>query len=380
MSFESLGVSVGLVNILQKQNFSDPFPIQQEAIPTILNGKDLLGIAQTGSGKTASYVLPTLMAIEKSAPAKNRCIKLLVMVPTRELAIQVHQAYQTFGQGVSRRIKSMAVYGGVSINPQMIGLQNVEILIATPGRLLDLIEHNALSLSDLSVFIMDEADKLLGKGFAEEVGRILKRLPRRRQNLLFSATLTDQVENFKQIALKDPVIVKIQSNEISIDLIQQEGYSVTDDRKGPLLRYLIKSQNMGQVLVFTSSVTKADKVSNKLYKNGVPAKSIHSKLSQGARMEALQLFKTGKLQVLVATDILSRGIDIEFLPFVINYELPRSPKDFIHRIGRTGRAGSSGKAISFVTESDEHHFNIIQKKINQWVNLIDTADYDLHGY
>ena len=380
MSFESLGLSAALLKTLRDQNYEQPYPIQEHAIPHILSGKDLLGIAHTGSGKTASFILPILMKIEKSAPVRNRHIKALILVPTRELAIQVHEVMQSMSSDLSRHIKSMAVYGGVSINPQMIGLQHVEILIATPGRLLDLIDHKALKLAEVSILVMDEADKLLNMGFKDEVNRILNLLPLRRQNLLFSATLNQDIENLHQLVLKNPEVIKIESEEISIDLIQQTAYSVTEDRKGPLLRYLIKKNDLKQVLVFTSSVEKADKVVNKLSKNGIEAKAIHSKLSQGARTDALRKFKSGQLRVLVATDLISRGIDIEFLPCVVNYELPRSPKDFIHRIGRTGRAGSSGQAISFVTEDDQAHFKVINKKTGTWVDLEDSSEINLLGY
>jgi len=377
MSFTSLGLSPHLTNTLTKLKYEKPYPIQEMAIPAILQKKDVLGIAQTGSGKTASYVLPVLMNLEGKTATKNRHINVLVLVPTRELAIQVEEVFRLFGAVLPFHFKSLAVHGGVSINPQMMALNNVNVLVATPGRLLELSESNAVHFSSLSVLILDEADKMLNLGFKEEMDRIFALLPRRRQNLLFSATLSPDVQNIERVLLNEPVVINIIPEELNIDLIQQTGYFVSDEKKGPLLRYLIKKNNMKQVLVFTSSIYQADNVADKLNKNGISARPIHSKKSQGGRTDALNLFKTGKLTVLVATDLLSRGIDIEFLPYVINYELPRSPKDFVHRIGRTGRAENPGEAISFVTPDDTHHFKVIQKKMKKYVTMIDTDNLDL---
>lgn len=376
MSFARLGLSKSLLEELSKQNLSKAYPIQQKAIPAILKGKDVLGIAQTGSGKTLSYVLPLLMNLQELVDSKNRHINALILVPTRELAVQVQEVFQAYTSALKQKIKSMAVYGGVSINPQMKAMSGVNILIATPGRLLDLIESKAVHLSMVDTLILDEADKMLNLGFKEEMDQLLKLLPRNRQNLLFSATLNEEVDRIHQILLKDPIVIKIESEEVNIDLIQQTAYAVEKDKKGHLLRYLIKSKDAQQVLVFTSSVYQADHVSHKLNKNDIEARAIHSKKSQGARTEALRDFKSGKLRVLVATDLLARGIDIEFLPYVINYELPRSPKDYIHRIGRTGRAESPGEAISLITTEDRHHFKTIQKKMKKWVNLTYTDEME----
>ena len=362
MPFSILGLSPSLQKILATQNYVEPYPIQQQVIPAILNRKDVLGIAPTGSGKTAGYVLPILMNLQGNTVSKNRHVNVLVLVPTRELAVQVNDVFKLFGSALPQSIKSMAVYGGVSINPQMMGLQGVNVLVATPGRLLELHESKAVHLSSIDMLVLDEADKMLNLGFKEEMDRIFKLLPAKRQNLLFSATLSDDVNNIHQILLHNPVVIKIEYEADTTDLIKQTAYFVTEEKKGPLLRYLIKQNNMQQVLVFTSSVYKADNVADKLRKNGIDAMAINSKKNQGARTEALSKFKSGKLRALIATDLISRGIDIKFLPFVINYELPRSPKDYIHRIGRTGRAESVGQAISFVTSEDKHHFKIIQKK------------------
>ncbi len=380
MPFSSFGLPPALIKVLADQNYSQPYPIQKEVIPAILKRKDVLGIAQTGSGKTASYVLPILTNLQGNKVSKNRYAQVLVLVPTRELAVQVRDVFIMFGYELPERIKTMAVFGGVSINPQMIGLQGVQILVATPGRLLELVESKAVHLSEIDTLVLDEADKMLNLGFQEEMNRIIALLPVKRQNLLFSATLSEQLEDINRIILHDPIVIKIEPEQENLDLIDQLGYFVTEEKKGPLLRYLIKNNELKQVLVFTSSVYKADNVADKLRKNGIDATAIHSKKSQGARTDALSKFKSGQLRVLVATDLLARGIDIEFLPHVINYELPRSPKDYIHRIGRTGRAESPGEAISFVTPEDQHHFKIIQKKMGKWVTMIDSENIDLKGF
>jgi len=380
MPFSSLGLSPTLLKKIGEQNYTQPYPIQLEAIPAILKRKDILGIARTGSGKTVSYVLPILMNLIGKTVTKNRHVNVLVLVPTRELAIQVSEVFLLFSSGLPERIKTMAVFGGVSINPQMMALQGVNILVATPGRLLELVESKAVHLTDIETLVLDEADKMLNLGFREEMSLIFKLLPKRRQNLLFSATLNEDVTRINQLLLNNPVIIKTEEEEDYFEKIQQLGYFVTEEKKGPLLRYLLKTNDMKQVLIFTSSVYKADNVADKLRKNGIQASAIHSKKSQGARNEALSKFKSGELRVLVATDLISRGIDIQFLPYVINYELPRSPKDYIHRIGRTGRAESSGEAISFVSPEDQHHFRIIQKKMGKPVTMIDSEHLELKGF
>ena len=370
MSFASLGLSPAILTALEKQFYNAPYPIQEQAIPHILNGKDVLGIAQTGSGKTASFVLPILQLLQTKPLGKNRHINALVLVPTRELALQVGEVFKAFSNVLPNRIKTLSVFGGVSINPQMIQMQGVEVLIATPGRLLDLIDSKAVYLSDVEILVLDEADKMLNLGFKEEMTSIFKLLPKKRQNLLFSATLGKDVDTITEFLLHNPIKIEIVAEEQNIDLIQQVAYSLEDEQKGPYLRYLINSQKMSQVLVFTSSVHRADAVVDKLKANNILAAALHSKKSQGARTDALKNFKSGKINVLVATDLMSRGIDIPFLPFVINYELPRSPKDYIHRIGRTGRAEASGIAISLISKEEEHHFGIIQKKMKKKVELL----------
>lgn len=377
MSFSELKLHSSIVTNIIALGYKTPTPIQAQIIPVITRGRDILGIARTGSGKTASFALPILNKIlTKRAVEPNRQPKVLVLVPTRELASQVTEVFKELSFNLPQSIKTMAVYGGVSINPQMKALFGVDILIATPGRLLDLQRSNAVSLSKVQTLVIDEADKMLNMGFQDEMKAIFKLLPKQRQNMLFSATLSDQLSGINKVLLSDPVVVKIEENSNGIELINLSGYFVGDDRKGPLLRHLIKEQDMKQVLVFTSSGFRADKVAEKLSKNGIQALSIHGKKSHSARFGALKKFKSGNLRVLVATDLMSRGIDINELPYVINYELPRSPKDFVHRIGRTGRAKSKGLAITFVTKEDIHHFKVIQKKMKRYVDLIDSESLD----
>jgi ATP-dependent RNA helicase RhlE len=373
MPFSSLGLSPALQKAIAEQNYIKPYPIQTEAIPAILEGKDILGIAQTGSGKTASFVLPILEQFQTQTTTKNRHIKALVLVPTRELAMQVNEVFKTLSNKLPERTKSLAVFGGVAINPQMIALQGVEILVATPGRLLELISSRAVSLSAVKILVIDEADKMLNLGFKEEMTQVFGLLPKKRQNLLFSATLSDDLNNINRNLLRNPLVVKVEEEVKNLDLIKQFAYLIAEEKKGPLLRYIIKQNKIKQVLVFTSSVHRADAVAVKPY-------AVHSKKSQEARTEALSLFKSGKIRVLVATDLMARGIDIKFLPYVINYELPRSPKDYVHRIGRTGRAESSGEAISLVSPEEEHHFKVIQKKMGKSATLIDGNTIDLKGY
>jgi len=378
MSFSNLGLSKSLLKEIDNQNYITPTPIQFEAIPAIIDRKDVLGIAKTGSGKTASFVLPILMNLQGAETDSNRHINVLVLVPTRELAIQVNEVFTSFASVMPNSPKTLAVFGGVSINTQMQELQNVNVLVATPGRLLDLTDANAVKLSSVEVLVLDEADKMLNLGFKAEMEEIYDLLPKARQNVLFSATLNKNISNIKNIILNDPIVIKVKDENEGkeLDQIKQLAYLVEEDDKGPLLRHIIKSKKIKQVLVFASSLYKADNIADKLRKNGIDAQAIHRKKSQAARTNALKIFKEGQLKVLVATDILSRGIDINELPCVINYELPRSPKDYIHRIGRTGRADANGEAISLISPEDEQHFKVIQKKMGKWVNVIDSKNIE----
>ncbi len=377
MSFSSLDLPKYLLKALENVNYAQPYPIQEQAIPAILERKDILGIAQTGSGKTASYVLPILVNLETSLLPSDKHVSVLVLVPTRELAIQVADVFKLFADAMPYRCKSVAVYGGVNVEIQLQSLRDVSVLVATPGRLIDLLSTNSIDLSAVDTLVLDEADKMLNLGFKDEMDEILTYLPEKRQNLLFSATLSPHIENVRSLLLKDPLVIQIEQQEDQIELINQSAYAVSNEQKGPLLRYLITEKKMKQVLIFTSSVHQANVVVQKLNQNRIDADAIHSKRTQRDRTAILKDFKKGRLRVLVATDLLARGIDIQFLPYVINYELPRSPKDFVHRIGRTGRAENPGEAISFITEHDEHHFKVIQKKMKKFVDTISAEEVSL---
>ena len=380
MSFESLGLSHNIIHSVNKLGYLKPFPIQEQAVPVILQGKDLMGIAQTGSGKTACFVMPILEKLQNAEVKKDRNVQVLILVPTRELAIQIDEVFRAFTENLKREIRTMAVYGGVSINPQMKGMFGVEVLIATPGRLLDLIDHNALSISGIRHLVIDEADKMFQLGFGEEMNKLFAMMPVAKQTTLFSATLNDKVSEMKERLSINPVIIEIKKEEVEIDNIEQLAYHVSPENKGPFLRYLIKEKKVEKALIFVSSTRSADNLVEKLKKNKIKAVAIHSQKSQGARRNNLEEFKVNGAQILVATDLIGRGIHIESLPCVINYELPRSPLDYIHRIGRTGRANEKGTAINILTDDELQHFRVIQKKMGKKVTLQRTEGLDLHGY
>ena len=377
MTFQSLGLSESILKAVEEQQYKEPYPIQIQAIPAILEGKSVLGIAQTGSGKTASFVLPILESFQRKKSTRNLHLKVLILVPTRELAVQIGDVMAGFSKYLTIPVKHNAVFGGVTLNQQMMTLKNTEILVATPGRLLELVSTQSVNLSKIEVLVLDEADKMLDLNFQEEVNKLFALLPTKRQNILFSATFDTESKLIQEVLLCNPIRIEVEAKQKNTDLIKQSAYRVSPEKKGPLLRYLIKTKEIKQVLVFVSSVRTADNLTDKLIKNGIEAMPIHSKKSQSARTEALNRFKKGKTNVLVATDLASRGIDIQFLPFVINYELPRSPNDYIHRIGRTGRAETSGEAISLIIPEDEHHFKIIQKKMGKIVQMIDSEGFVL---
>jgi ATP-dependent RNA helicase RhlE len=375
MHFSDLGLSPALLTAIQRANYDTPYPIQVEAIPAVLQQKDILGLAPTGSGKTAAYILPILQKLLQQEAPRDRQAPVLVLVPTRELAIQVAEVTENFSRFLPRRIKSLAIFGGVSINPQMMKLGGVEILISTPGRLIDLVGRNSVGISRIQTLVIDEADKLLQMGFREEMDHLLELTPKKKQTLLFSATQDQELTSLIQQLLKNPVEIQVAPTDFTPDAIHQEAYRVSPETKGPFLRQLIQSGDWKQILVFASSIRTADNMVVKLIKNGIQAVAFHGDKSQGARTEALAKFKSGKTRVLVATDLAARGIDIQGLPLVINYELPRSPKDYIHRIGRTGRAGATGHAISLITPEEQHHFKVIQKKMGKWVTLVPAESF-----
>ncbi len=381
MSFAQLELAPHLQSAAQRIGWEEPFPIQSAVIPVFLQGKDIMGIAQTGSGKTGAFSLPMLQMLQDQPRNEGRAIRGLILVPTRELAVQITDVITALKVQLKREIKIMGIYGGVSINPQMKNMFRTDIVVATPGRLLDLLDHKALTLDELQFFGVDEADKMFQMGFEEEMNRILALLPKKRQTFLFSATLNDKVEQLKQQLNIDPIVIEVQAKgEEEIGEIIEEAFSVSAERRGPFLRYLIKDRKMEQVLVFVSAIRTADNLMEKLNKNGIKATSLHGHQSMRTRFDAINAFKKGRVQVLIATDLLARGIDISGLPYVINFELPRSPQDYVHRIGRTGRAGESGNAISLIIPEEEHHFKIIKKKNKKWITLQETEEIDLNGY
>ncbi|MGV7961547.1 ATP-dependent RNA helicase RhlE [Photorhabdus tasmaniensis] len=354
MSFESLGLSADILRAIEEQGYSAPTPIQQQAIPVVLAGKDLLASAQTGTGKTAGFTLPMLQRLNDSPVQMKgrRLVRALVLTPTRELAAQVGESVRDYSKHL--RLRSLVVFGGVSINPQMMKLRGgVDILVATPGRLLDLEHQNAVDLSRVEILVLDEADRMLDMGFIHDIRRVLNKLPPKRQNLLFSATFSDDIKNLANKLLHEPVSVEVARRNSASEQIEQFVHFVDKKRKGELLSFLIGSRNWQQVLVFTRTKHGANRLAEQLNKDGVTASAIHGNKSQGARTRALADFKDGCIRVLVATDIAARGLDIDQLPHVVNFELPNVSEDYVHRIGRTGRADATGQALSLVCV-DEH--------------------------
>lgn len=380
VTFATLGLSGSLLRSLADAELDEPTPVQADAIPAALAGRDVLALAQTGSGKTLAYVLPLLQQVEeafaRTAPDRRpqqaalhahkperRPTRALVLVPTRELALQVGETLRDMSEHLQAPLRWGCVFGGVSINTQMLALRGgADIVVATPGRLLDLIEHNALSLDGVQTLVLDEADRLLDKGFEEELTRVLALLPKRRQHLLCSATFAPGVEALAQQLLHEPVRIDLRADAVSVPDIRQRAIQVDAAQRTPLLRHLIKQEGWRQVLVFVATRHACDVVAHKLQKHGVQAAAFHADASQGARREVLRAFKAGELQVVVATDLAARGLHVDALPAVVNHDLPRSPDDHIHRIGRTARAGHSGVAVSFVNADNEAHFRLIEKR------------------
>lgn len=365
MSFSSLGLSDSLLHAVAARGYAEPTGVQAAVIPAILRGGDVWGRAATGSGKTAAYGWPILQGLEEGERPRGRFVSALVLVPTRELAIQVGEVFREDARHLRRAVKTMAVYGGVSINPQMIALGGgVDVLVATPGRLLDLLDHRAISLAKVSTLVLDEADRLLEQGFREEVERVLALVPTRRQSLLFSATFPASVEALASNLLRDPLRWDDGSEVRSVaapDMLQRV-IEVDVGRRTQLLRHLIETHGWSSVLVFVATKYATEHVARKLRQAGLVATAMHGDLSHGARRQALEDFQAGRVQVLLATDLAARGIDIPRLPVVVNFDLPRSAVDYTHRIGRTGRAGEPGLAISFVSASTHSHFRLIEKR------------------
>ncbi|MFS2223306.1 ATP-dependent RNA helicase RhlE [Pantoea sp. B65] len=354
MSFDSLGLSADILRAVEEQGYREPTPIQRQAIPVVLSGRDLMASAQTGTGKTAGFTLPLLQILTNSNPhAKGRRpVRALILTPTRELAAQVGENVSEYSKYLN--IRSMVVFGGVSINPQMMKLRGgVDVLVATPGRLLDLEHQNAVDLSHIEVLVLDEADRMLDMGFIHDIRRVLAKLPAKRQNLLFSATFSDEIKGLAEKLLTNPEQVSVARRNTASEQVTQHVMFVDKKRKRELLSFLIGRDNWQQVLVFTRTKHGANHLAEQLNKDGITSAAIHGNKSQGARTRALSDFKEGGIRVLVATDIAARGLDIEELPHVVNYELPNVPEDYVHRIGRTGRAAATGEALSLVCV-DEH--------------------------
>ena len=381
MPFSSLGFSPALLPVLLRaiteNGYLAPTAIQSAAIPAILQGRDIVASAQTGSGKTAAFALPLLHRLAETPAGTTRRVRGLILVPTRELAAQVGEALVSLAKYLPQRIKVAVVFGGVSINPQMMNLRGgADIVVATPGRLIDLIDHNALTLASVSLLVLDEADRLLDLGFGEELGRILALLPVQRQNLFFSATFPPAIETLAASMLTDPLRIEVQAAPQAEPDIVQRAIEVDPSRRTQLLRHLVQTEKLKRVLVFVATKHAAEIVADKLRKADIEAEPFHGELSQGKRNQVLQDFKLKALQVVVATDVAARGIDIAQLPVVVNYDLPRSSVDYTHRIGRTGRAGESGMAISFVSADTEAHFKLIEKRQRLSVTREQVAGFE----
>jgi ATP-dependent RNA helicase RhlE len=363
MPFTSLGLSAPLVRATSERGYLAPTAIQAAAIPEILRQRDVQGCAQTGSGKTAAFVLPLLQLLVAGRIEAPRRTRALILVHTRELAAQVGETIRSLAQHLPARLKTAIVFGGVSINPQMMNLRGgADIVVATPGRLLDLIDQNALRLDSVAILVLDEADRLLDLGFSEELARILALLPVRRQNLLFSATFPPPVQALADRLLHDPARIEVIADPQDRPDITQRAIAVDAHRRTQLLRHLIAHHGWERALVFVATKYAAEQVADKLRRAGLNAEPFHGMLSQGKRDQVLEDFKARRVQVVVSTDLAGRGIDIAQLPVVVNFDLPRSSVDYVHRIGRTGRAGESGLAISFVTADSEAHFQLIEKR------------------
>jgi ATP-dependent RNA helicase RhlE len=375
MSFAALGLSEEIVRAVSERGYTEPTPIQAQAIPVILKGGDLMGGAQTGTGKTAGFTLPLLQRLMEKPVAGKAPIRALVLTPTRELAAQVEESVRLYGKYLP--LKSMMMFGGVNINPQIKQLHGrVDILVATPGRLLDHLQQKTVNLSHIEILVLDEADRMLDMGFIRDIKKILAVLPKQRQNLLFSATFSDEIKLLADGLLTNPALIEVARRNQANELIEQRVYPVDRERKRALLTHLIKEHNWFQVLVFTRTKHGANNLAEYLNKDGISAMAIHGNKSQAARTRALAEFKSGKLQVLCATDIAARGIDISELPHVVNYELPNIAEDYVHRIGRTGRAGSEGEASSLVCIDEKKLLHDIERLIKREIPVVQIPGFE----
>ena len=379
MSFDQLGLRAELVRAVTEKGYATPTPIQSQAIPLVLEGRDLMGSAQTGTGKTAGFTLPILQRLAATAPPQNsrRPVRALVVTPTRELASQVHDSIVNYGRYLS--LKSTVVFGGVSINPQKQKLiRGVDILVATPGRLLDHVGQRSVDLSQVEILVLDEADRMLDMGFIHDIRKLLALVPKQKQTLLFSATFSDDIKRLASGLMHSPALIEVARRNTTVEAITQIVHPVDKSRKRELLSQLIGTQRWQQVLVFSRTKHGANKLASQLVTDGINAAAIHGNKSQGARTRALADFKSGKVQVLVATDIAARGLDIDQLPHVVNFDLPNVPEDYVHRIGRTGRAGREGEAISLVCVDELKLLRDIERVINREIpkRVIDGFEPD----
>lgn len=377
MSFESLGLRAELLRAVSEKGYSNPTPIQVQAIPPILEGRDLMGGAQTGTGKTAGFTLPLLQRLMSTSKEQKgrRPIRALVLTPTRELAAQVAESVVIYGKHLP--LRSTVVFGGVSINPQkQILIRGVDILVATPGRLLDHVSQRSVDLSKVEILVLDEADRMLDMGFIRDIRKVLALVPKQKQTLLFSATFSDEIKRLSNDLLKSPALIEVAQRNTSSELVTQVVHPVDKSRKRELLSFLIGSNNWQQVLVFNRTKHGANRLSEQLMTDGITAAAIHGNKSQGARTRALADFKSGKVRVLVATDIAARGLDINQLPHVVNYELPNVAEDYVHRIGRTGRAGSEGEAMSLVCVDELKLLKDIEGLIKRDIPKVMIDDFE----
>ena len=378
MSFDSLGLSAEILRAVSEKGYTTPTPIQTQAIPLILEGRDLMGGAQTGTGKTAGFTLPLLQLLMDTAKPHSgrRPLRCLILTPTRELAAQVHESVQTYGRHLP--LKSAVVFGGVSINPQKMKLiKGLDILVATPGRLLDHVGQRSADLSKVDILVLDEADRMLDMGFIHDIKKVLALLPKEKQTLLFSATFSNEIKKLANNLLNNPALIEVAQINTTAERIKQVVHHVDKDRKRELLSFLIGSKNWKQVLVFTRTKHGANRLAEQLGKDGISSAAIHGNKSQGARTRALADFKSGMVRVLVATDIAARGIDIDQLPHVVNFELPNVAEDYVHRIGRTGRAGNEGEAMSLVCVDELKLLKDIERLIKTEITTIALEGYDV---
>ncbi|MDT8427635.1 MAG: DEAD/DEAH box helicase [Pseudomonadales bacterium] len=375
MSFENLGLHEALLKAVADQNYTQATPIQEQAIPAILQGNDIMASAQTGTGKTAGFTLPMLQKLAAGKRAGANHIRALVLTPTRELAAQVHASIETYGKYLD--VRSAVVFGGVKINPQMMKLRGgLEILVATPGRLLDLFQQNAVRFEQLEILVLDEADRMLDMGFINDIRKILAKLPRQRQNLMFSATYAGEIQQLARSLLQNPVSINVAPINTAAELVAQKLHPVDKGRKAALLSHLIRTEGWYQALVFSRTKHGANKLVKQLAADGIDAGAIHGNKSQAQRTKVLDAFKHGKLQILVATDIAARGIDIDQLPQVVNFDLPHVPEDYVHRIGRTGRAGAVGQAVSLVSADESKQLLAIERVLKRSIEREQVVGFE----